>query len=93
MNFVEEWMHWNLDQIYLHLKSNTKLTTLPTLCDTGKLEYVIPKDATVIAVTRGLMYDPKVSTLVHFKEWFQINKTTDHIAIHFMPDHCIYMPH
>ena len=24
-------------------------------------EYVIPKDATIIAVTRGLMYDPKVS--------------------------------
>ena len=32
-------MHWNLGQIYLHLKFNTKLTTLPTLCDTGKLEY------------------------------------------------------
>ena len=31
-------MHWNLGQIYLHLKSNTKLTTLPTLCDTGKLD-------------------------------------------------------
>ena len=31
-------MHWNLGRIYLHLKSNTKLTTLPTLCDTGKLE-------------------------------------------------------
>ena len=31
-------MHWNLGQIYLHLKSNTKLTILPTLCDTGKLE-------------------------------------------------------
>ena len=29
-------MHWNLGRIYLHLKSNTKLTTLPTLCDTGK---------------------------------------------------------
>ena len=24
-------------------------------------EYVIPKGATIIAVTRGLMYDPKVS--------------------------------
>ena len=33
-------MHWNLGRIYLHLKSNTKLTTLPTLCDTGKLEYL-----------------------------------------------------
>ena len=32
-------MHWNLGRIYLHLKSNTKLTTLPTLCDTGKLEW------------------------------------------------------
>ena len=31
-------MHWNLGRIYLHLKSNTKLTTLPTLCDTGKLD-------------------------------------------------------
>ena len=31
-------MHQNLGRIYLHLKSNTKLTTLPTLCDTGKLE-------------------------------------------------------
>ena len=31
-------MHWNLGRIYLHLKSNTKLTTLPTLCNTGKLE-------------------------------------------------------
>ena len=30
-------MHWNLGRIYLHLKSNTKLTTLPTLCDTEKL--------------------------------------------------------
>ena len=37
MNVVEEWMHWNLGWIYLHLKSNTKLTTLSTLCDTGKL--------------------------------------------------------
>ena len=33
-------MHWNLGRIYLHLKSNTKLTTLPTLCDTGKLVIV-----------------------------------------------------
>ena len=33
-------MHWNLGRIYLHLKSNTKLTTLPTLCDTGKLDYL-----------------------------------------------------
>ena len=33
-------MHWNLGRIYLHLKSNTKLTTLPTLCDTGKLDCV-----------------------------------------------------
>ena len=34
-------MHWNLGRIYLHLKSNTKLTTLPTLCDTGKLDWVL----------------------------------------------------
>ena len=32
-------MDWNLGRIYLHLKSNTKLTTLPTLCDTGKLDH------------------------------------------------------
>ena len=28
-------------------------------------EYVIPKGATVIAITRGLMYDPKVSIDKH----------------------------
>ena len=41
-------MHWNLGRIYLHLKSNTKLTTLPTLCDTGKLEYWQPKAMLVL---------------------------------------------
>ena len=52
-------MHWNLGRIYLHLKSNTKLTTLPTLCDTGKLDC-----SGHLGVLQGLNQLRKILTLI-----------------------------